>query len=128
MLTKPDTLPSGASKSRDLWLDVIEGRRFPLKHGYYCTRQPDDDERMNGITTENARNVEQNFFQATRPWSRSSQPYRFGTSNLIKSLSKHLSRIIDERFVYLITCCCFSITNLFTHQSAPIEIRSRSAA
>ena len=46
MLTKPDTIPAGASTTKQLWIDVIEGRRFPLKLGYFCTKQPGEDERL----------------------------------------------------------------------------------
>lgn len=98
-MTKPDTLTAGATKSRDLWLDVIEGRRFPLRHGYYCTRQPDDEERANGITPSQARSAEQDFFSKTSPWSRSTRPQQFGTNNLIANLSKLLSQVIDDAYV-----------------------------
>ena len=98
-MTKPDTLGAGATKARDLWLEVIEGRRFPLRHGYYCTRQPDDEERANGITTSQARAAEQEFFSKTLPWSRSAQQNRFGTNQLISSLSKLLSQVIDDTYV-----------------------------
>ncbi|KAI0791138.1 P-loop containing nucleoside triphosphate hydrolase protein [Abortiporus biennis] len=96
VMTKPDTLTSGATKARDLWLDVLEGRRFSLRHGYYCTRQPDDDERSQGITTQQARVAEQVFFAKTSPWSKSTQQNRFGTNNLVASLSKLLTQVIDD--------------------------------
>ena len=95
-MTKPDTLPSGATKARDLWLDVIEGRRFPLKHGYYCTRQPDDDERSKGITNAQAREAEMAFFRDHIPWRSSTQKQRFGTSQLVTNLSKLLTQIIYD--------------------------------
>lgn len=99
VMTKPDTLPPGATKSRDLWLDVIEGRRFPLKHGYYCTRQPDDDERTKGITTAQAREAEMAFFRNNAPWSTSAQKHRFGTTQLVANLSKLLTQIIYDTCV-----------------------------
>lgn len=98
VITKPDALPSGSTTSRELWLDVLEGRRHPLKHGYYCTRQPDDEERMHGISLSDARAKEVAFFDSP-PWTNSTHRYRFGTKNLVESLSKLLSTIIDERFV-----------------------------
>ncbi|KAI0039467.1 hypothetical protein FA95DRAFT_1612547 [Auriscalpium vulgare] len=58
VLTKPDVIGKG-SRSRDLWINVIEGRKRPLMHGYFCTRQPDDDEREKGITVEDAREHEE---------------------------------------------------------------------
>lgn len=99
VMTKPDTLPSGATKSRELWLDVIEGRRFHLKHGYYCTRQPDDEERSKNITADQAREAEMRFFKSTTPWSRSKEPHRFGTNQLVLNLSKLLTQIIYDTYV-----------------------------
>ena len=98
-MTKPDTLPTGATKSRELWLDIIEGRSRPLTHGYYCTRQPDDEERSRCITAAQARVAEMNFFKNTAPWSRSKEPRRFGTNQLVLSLSKLLTQIIYETYV-----------------------------
>jgi hypothetical protein len=83
-------------KAKQLWLDVIHGQRHPLLHGYYCTRQPDEDERAEGITFEEARTKEMNYFSATVPWSSSTEPRRFGTVNLAKRLSDLLTQIIDD--------------------------------
>ncbi|OBZ74744.1 Interferon-induced GTP-binding protein Mx1 [Grifola frondosa] len=96
VMTKPDTLPSGSTKSRDLWLDVIEGRKHSLTHGYYCTRQPDDDERALGISGPEARAAEAQFFARTPPWCSSAHQHRFGTTNLVQSLSKLLTQVIDD--------------------------------
>jgi len=95
VLTKPDLLGVG-SKARDLWLDVIEGRRHPLIHGYYCTLQPDDDDRARGITSAVARTIEKEYFSKTSPWSGSLHRQRFGTSNLVSTLSKLLVQVIKD--------------------------------
>jgi N-acetylmuramoyl-L-alanine amidase CwlA len=89
-------LMAGATKSLDLWLDVIEGRRHPLSHGYYCTRQANDDERSTRITNAKTRELEAKFFRDTPPWSKSSHSDRFGTPNLIATLSRLLVSIINE--------------------------------
>ncbi|KAI0041017.1 hypothetical protein FA95DRAFT_1611344 [Auriscalpium vulgare] len=78
------------------WLEVIEGRKRPLLHGYYCTRQPDDDEREAGITPPEARQIEMAYFEATEPWSRSTHKNRFGIKNLSNMLSPLLAQIIRE--------------------------------
>ena len=106
VLTKPDTLTAGASGAKERWLDVIEGRnvQFPLRLGYYCTRQPDEDERQAGITNKAARQAEAEFFAKTHPWSMTTQRQHFGTKNLVASLSKLLSKIIDERLVCDFLC------------------------
>ncbi|KAF9066276.1 P-loop containing nucleoside triphosphate hydrolase protein [Rhodocollybia butyracea] len=87
VLTKPDMLGTGSTKAAGLWLDVLEDRRHPLMHGYYCTRQPNDDERSIGIEATKAREAEERFFKTTAPWSRSTNPGRFGTKNLVATLS-----------------------------------------
>ena len=99
VLTKPDRLPNGAKKEKDQWLEVIEGRRFPLRHGYFCTRQPDDAERSNGITSEEARTAEKNFFSGTSPWSQSPYGSRFGTPSLVNNISSHLIQLIEKTWV-----------------------------
>ncbi|KAJ7108734.1 P-loop containing nucleoside triphosphate hydrolase protein [Mycena epipterygia] len=100
VLTKPDMLSTG-SKVRDLWLDVIEGRKHALHHGYYCTRQPDDDERNNKITPAQARRAEVAFFAKTAPWSTSTHKDRFGTDNLVSTLSTLLVQIINDRLPFI---------------------------
>ena len=94
MLTKPDTLAEGSIKSRNQWLDVLEGRRHPLLHGYYCTRQPDDRERSCGISPTAARDEEAEFFRNTTPWATSFQN-RLGTPTLVQNVSKVLTQIIQ---------------------------------
>lgn len=82
-----------------MWLDVIEGRRHPLKYGYYCTRQPDEAERMDRITRDEARRAEDQLFTQTLPWSTSTHRHRFGTKHLIDNISALLTKVIDERWV-----------------------------
>ncbi|THH14151.1 hypothetical protein EW146_g6152 [Bondarzewia mesenterica] len=95
VLTKPDLIGKG-SKSRDLWLEVIEGRSKPLLHGYFCTRQPDDDEREKGITALQARQTEELYFDTHTPWSTSTHRGRFGVKNLVTILSPLLENIIKN--------------------------------
>ncbi|KAF7360121.1 hypothetical protein MVEN_00740500 [Mycena venus] len=96
VLTKPDMLSVG-SKARDSWLDVIEGRKHRLIHGYFCTRQPDDAERNKNITSAQARHAETSFFAETAPWSTTEHKERFGTENLVSTLSTLLVQIINDR-------------------------------
>ncbi|KAJ7099999.1 P-loop containing nucleoside triphosphate hydrolase protein [Mycena belliarum] len=100
VLTKPDMLSTG-SKVRDLWLDVLEGRKHQLHHGYYCTRQPDDDERSNNIAPSAARRTEAAFFAKTAPWSTSTHQDHFGTDNLVSTLSTLLVQIIHDRLPFI---------------------------
>jgi hypothetical protein len=96
-MTKPDLLSKGSTKSQELWLDVLEGRRYPLTHGYYCTRQPDDADRTRGISSADARIAEINYFEVTPPWSTSVEQDRLGTHNLVSTLSNLLVSIIGGR-------------------------------
>lgn len=102
-MTKPDMLTAGSTKALDLWLDVIEGRRHSLTHGYYCTRQPNDAERNDDITFAKAREAEADYFSKTLPWSASVQKQHFGTNNLISTLSTLLVQIIKDAYVVLCT-------------------------
>ncbi|KAJ7742281.1 P-loop containing nucleoside triphosphate hydrolase protein [Mycena metata] len=97
VLTKPDLISAGSTKSRALWLDVIEGRRHKLLHGYYCTRQPDEEERAKGVTVSEARKAERDFFASTPGWSTSTDQDRFGTDKVISTLSTLLVQIIVEK-------------------------------
>ncbi|KAG6848187.1 hypothetical protein H0H93_002553 [Arthromyces matolae] len=96
VMTKPDMLTAGSKKAKEIWLDIIEGRRHPLAHGYFCTRQPDDVQRSENITPAEARRCETEFFSTTAPWSSSSLKDRFGTNHLVSALSKHLVGIIND--------------------------------
>ncbi|KAJ3722601.1 P-loop containing nucleoside triphosphate hydrolase protein [Lentinula raphanica] len=97
VLTKPDMLGTGSTKAAQLWLDVIDGRRHPLVLGYYCTLQPNDDQRSAGIEHSTAREGETKFFETTAPWCQSTNPSNFGTHNLVSTLSKLLVQVIDRR-------------------------------
>ncbi|KAJ3757669.1 P-loop containing nucleoside triphosphate hydrolase protein [Lentinula raphanica] len=96
VLTKPDMLQSGSSKMLQNWLDVLEGRRHPLQLGYFCTRQPDDDERMDGALLIQAREKEEDFFKNTLPWCNSESSARFGTKRLVDTLSRLLTGFIRD--------------------------------
>jgi hypothetical protein len=97
VLTKADAVPKG-SKAREQWLEVIEGRNAEksLLHGYFCTRQPDDEEREQGTTPAGARQAETYYFMNTEPWSKSSHKHRFGTGRLVETMSSLLERVIRE--------------------------------
>ncbi|KAJ7269617.1 P-loop containing nucleoside triphosphate hydrolase protein [Mycena rebaudengoi] len=78
VMTKPDMLSAGSTKARDLWLDVIEGRRHVLHHGYYCRLRRRSSARL-------------------PPGRTSSHKDRFGTANLISTLSTLLVQVINDR-------------------------------
>jgi len=120
-------LTSGSTKARDLWLDVLEGRCHPLRHGYYCTHQPDDAERTEGISSCEARHREVEFFAKTKPWAASIYKERFGTANLVKTLSALLVTIINDTYVF----SCWFCDPLFPskpHTSSLPKIQSETSS
>jgi hypothetical protein len=102
-MTKPDMLNEGSIKSTELWIDVIEGRRHTLKHSYYCVRQPDDPQRAGGITPNDARTSEIQYFGKIKPWANLGMEtkQRLGTQNLASMLSALLVQIIKTTSVHL---------------------------
>lgn len=77
-----------------MYLDVVEGRAHPTKHGYYVVRHPDDIERQQGISHEEARAAEAKFFSEKKPWATSLHRHRFGIQNLITCISDRLTELI----------------------------------
>lgn len=82
-----------------MWLNVLEGHRHPLHHGYYMTKQPATRELLEKLTWEQAREREKEYFDQTSIWAKSSATGRLGTPNLTKNLSRLLSGLIDQTFV-----------------------------
>ncbi|KAL0571650.1 hypothetical protein V5O48_010308 [Marasmius crinis-equi] len=96
VMTKPDMLGSGSLKAMELWTEVVEGRRHPLIHGYYVTRQLNDAERAKNTSPADARRLEESFFSNTQPWCKSKCADRFGTKNLSNALSALLMTVISD--------------------------------
>ncbi|KZM24164.1 uncharacterized protein EKO05_0010821 [Ascochyta rabiei] len=97
VLTKPDRLPQGSS-SGDL-ASVLENRRFQLGHRYFVVKNLDSDEIQQGLTHQDARRLEREFFATVAPWSTDLQPYqsRFGTVNMQQYLSTELgNRVLSK--------------------------------
>ncbi|KAJ7609650.1 P-loop containing nucleoside triphosphate hydrolase protein [Roridomyces roridus] len=96
VLTKPDLLGPGATGSRQTWTDVLEGRRFELKHGYYCVRLPDDAERAQAITKTESERRATEYFNSTQPWRDITDRSRFGVPNLSACLSRLLVSHMED--------------------------------
>lgn len=93
-MTKPDRLPSG--DSTDIWRDVLSGKKFPVGHGWYVTKQPSQVERGQFPDHAGARALENSFFKSQEPWASRFASFndRFGTFNLQKALSQKLASLI----------------------------------
>ncbi|KAJ7207815.1 P-loop containing nucleoside triphosphate hydrolase protein [Mycena pura] len=96
VLTKPDNLGEGALGSRQTWLDILEGRRHPLTHGYYCVRLPDDAERKRRVSRADSERRAAEFFDSTQPWRGVTDRSRFGVDNLATFLSQLLVQRIES--------------------------------
>ncbi|KAH9925891.1 P-loop containing nucleoside triphosphate hydrolase protein [Epithele typhae] len=98
VLTKPDRIASG---DEDQWLRFIRNESEPLDHGWYCVKQPDSVQIKQGITWEEAREKEEEFFEKTSLWSGLDTSYRsrLGTAALMRRLGDVLSDSISKGHV-----------------------------
>ncbi|KAF1925075.1 P-loop containing nucleoside triphosphate hydrolase protein [Didymella exigua CBS 183.55] len=92
VLTKPDRLPPGESP-RGL-ANILDGHRFAMGHGYFIVKNLNSDEINQGLTHQDARRLEQQFFTTVAPWSTDLRSYqsRFGTVNMQQYLSSELGK------------------------------------
>ncbi|KAF2760379.1 hypothetical protein EJ05DRAFT_282772 [Pseudovirgaria hyperparasitica] len=94
ILTKPDRLPKGDPV--DLWQAILAGRKYPLKHAYYVTKQPSQAE-MSFVDHAQARRDEEHFFESEQPWCTELASFsaQFGTRKLQERLSALLASTIS---------------------------------
>lgn len=97
MLTKPDTLSSGAINQRRRWVEIIEGRsEHRLRHGFYCVRLPDDEERTQHISRSESQRRAAQYFDTTSPWKDVADRRRFGIPGFVSDVSRLLMQLIEE--------------------------------
>ncbi|KAF2269616.1 hypothetical protein CC78DRAFT_236102 [Lojkania enalia] len=91
VLTKPDCLPSGSRE--DTLRNILDGKKYQLGHGYFVVKNLAQNDIDNGLTHQDARLQERNFFEHTPLWSTTFCDHgdRFGTQNLQAYLSKRLA-------------------------------------
>ncbi|KAJ6490482.1 hypothetical protein DFH09DRAFT_1338713 [Mycena vulgaris] len=65
VLTKPDRIPRGDEEN---WLPLIRNEQESLENNWCCAKQPSSQDLKQGITWEEARTCENNFFSLTPPW------------------------------------------------------------
>ncbi|KAH7929544.1 hypothetical protein BV22DRAFT_1102356 [Leucogyrophana mollusca] len=96
VLTKPDRIPPGEEKS---WQKFIKNDEEALFNGWYCVKQPGSQTLERGISWDEARREETEFFSSTEPWSSLAPAYqkKLCTSNLTDRLSTILSELISKR-------------------------------
>lgn len=97
VLTKPDRLPSDEPGA--IWNKVLAGQAFQKGHGYFVVKQPIQRDLDRGITHEQARLAEDQFFQSNPDWTRRFRNFedRLGTRKLQVALSQKLATLIVDR-------------------------------
>ncbi|KAL0640425.1 hypothetical protein Q9L58_000393 [Maublancomyces gigas] len=100
-LTKPDTVGPG---EYDQWINILRGNSHRLKHGYFVTKQPNQEQLTQGIDHAQARAQEAEFFKNTDPWKGELLDLkdRFGTQALQSYLAKELGELIRKRLPQII--------------------------
>ncbi|KAG2337542.1 hypothetical protein BDR05DRAFT_1063225 [Suillus weaverae] len=98
VLTKPDTLGTGAINQRRKWVEIIEGRseEHTLRHGFYCVRLPDDAERAQRLSRAESQRRAAEYFDTTSPWKDVTDRRRFGIPGFVSDISQLLIRLIEE--------------------------------
>ncbi|KAG1896029.1 P-loop containing nucleoside triphosphate hydrolase protein [Suillus fuscotomentosus] len=98
VLTKPDTLGTGAINQRRKWVEIIEGRseEHTLMHGFYCVRLPDDSERAQRLSRAESQRRAAEYFDTTSPWKDVTERHRFGIPGFVSDISRLLIQLIEE--------------------------------
>ncbi|KAH9032594.1 P-loop containing nucleoside triphosphate hydrolase protein [Lactarius pseudohatsudake] len=96
VLTKPDRIPAGEEA---MWIGKIRNGGVDGGIEYFSVKNPDSQDIRNGITYEQARENEAEFFSIREPWSNLEWlcQRRLGTDNLTKRLGEVLSSLISKR-------------------------------
>ncbi|KAI9810799.1 MAG: hypothetical protein M1826_003459 [Phylliscum demangeonii] len=91
VLTKPDLI--GHKSTYASWANILRGEAFTMKHGYFVTKQPDQDALDCGVTHLEARRDEALFFATREPWCSEFAGFThlFGTERLQTALSEKLT-------------------------------------
>jgi hypothetical protein len=96
VLTKPDRIPVGEEA---VWISKIQSSDKDGGIEFFSVKNPDSQDIRNGITYEQAREKEAQFFLSTAPWSTLEWLYqrRLGTEKLTRRLGQVLSNLISRR-------------------------------
>jgi hypothetical protein len=103
VLTKPDTLGTGAINQRRKWVEIIEGHseEHTLRHGFYCVRLPDDAERAQRLSRAESQRRAEEYFDTTSPWKDAIDRRRFGIPGFVSDISQLLIQLIEDAYVDL---------------------------
>ncbi|KAG8919403.1 hypothetical protein FRC01_001302 [Tulasnella sp. 417] len=95
VLTKVDRIEFGAASK---WVRILRGEDNPLLHGWYCVKQPDLVQMQEGLSWEEARAAEAEFFMTVSPWADLERAHRarLGSGKLADRLGVILSDLVSE--------------------------------
>ncbi len=95
VLTKVDRIPPG---DEERWLQIIRGKELVLRNGWYCVKQRGTEELKAGVSGDEARVQEQEFFSTKKPWSEVGRALdgRVGSDALAAKLGKILSELVSR--------------------------------
>lgn len=96
VLTKPDAIGPGAVSAQAEWAKVLNGTAHPLKHGYYCVRLPDDQQRAAGLSPQALEALASQFFNSTSPWRDIADRSRLGIPGFVSRISRLLIDIVES--------------------------------
>ncbi|CAE6461254.1 unnamed protein product [Rhizoctonia solani] len=96
VLTKPDRIETDQEGQ---WVPLITGERSPLVNGWFCVKQLSPRDREAGLTWDEARAQEREFFATATGWSTVPPQHkgRLGSKNLATKLGDILSKEIQKR-------------------------------
>lgn len=79
---------------------LLENKQERFKHGWHCVKQPDQQQLEEGISWDQGRKNEADFFKKTTPWSNLEDAVksRLGTQVLTQSLGTTLFELINTRY------------------------------
>ncbi|KAG8981461.1 hypothetical protein FRB90_007245, partial [Tulasnella sp. 427] len=95
VLTKVDRIQPG---DENRWLQILGGEELVLKNGWYCVKQRGPKELEAGVTWEDAKQQEEEFFATAEPWCyiQTSLTGRVGSEALSLKLGKMLSSLVSK--------------------------------
>ncbi|QRV85229.1 myxovirus resistance protein [Ceratobasidium sp. AG-Ba] len=101
VLTKVDRIESPEDAAQ--WTSMIRNRVNRLANGWYAVRQADSRQRKSGLSWDEVRDMEAEFFQTSDIWASMAPEHRarLGSGNLSYQLGSVLSKALEARFVEL---------------------------
>ncbi|KIM31728.1 hypothetical protein M408DRAFT_327179 [Serendipita vermifera MAFF 305830] len=96
VLTKPDRIAAGEHTT---WVGLLSNEQERFRHGWHCVKQANQQQLDEGISWQQARDAELDFFETTAPWIGLDENVksRLGTQFLTDSLGKILFELICKR-------------------------------